>query len=47
MNFREIFCMAPLLFLCLLLGVFPHIILDKMGPSITYLVGLLQAGGTH
>ncbi|MFT7670872.1 MAG: NADH-quinone oxidoreductase subunit M [Planctomycetota bacterium] len=41
---REIFCMAPLLFLCLLLGVFPHILLDKMEPSIKYLVSLLEAG---
>ncbi len=44
MNFREVFCMAPLLFLCLLFGVFPHLILDVMEPSITHLVNTLIAG---
>jgi len=47
MNFREIFCMAPLLFLCLLLGCFPHILLDVMEPSIAHLVDLLKAGGAN
>ena len=44
MTAREIFCMAPLLFLCLLFGVFPHIILDVMEPSIQHLVTLLSVG---
>ena len=44
MNFREIFCMAPLLFLCILFGIFPHLILDVMGPSLSHLVDLLAAG---
>jgi NADH-quinone oxidoreductase subunit M len=42
MSPREIFCMAPLLFLCLLLGVFPHLILDKMTPSLQRLIDILQ-----
>jgi NADH-quinone oxidoreductase subunit M len=41
---REIFCMAPLLFLCLLFGVFPHILLDVMEPSVQHLVTLLSVG---
>jgi NADH-quinone oxidoreductase subunit M len=42
MTAREIFCMAPLLFLCLLLGCFPHLLLDKMEPTLTNLVQLLS-----
>jgi NADH:ubiquinone oxidoreductase subunit 4 (subunit M) len=36
--------MAPLLFLCLLFGVFPHILLDVMEPSVQHLVTLLSVG---
>jgi NADH-quinone oxidoreductase subunit M len=38
MTFREVFCQAPLLFLCVLLGVMPFLLLDWMGPSIELLV---------
>jgi NADH-quinone oxidoreductase subunit M len=38
MTFREIFCQAPLLFLCVLLGILPFYLLDWMGPSIELLV---------
>jgi len=44
MTAREVFCMAPLLFLCLLLGVYPALILDKMGPSLKHLVEILSQG---
>jgi NADH-quinone oxidoreductase subunit M len=38
MTFREIFCQAPLLFLCVLLGILPYYLLDWMQPSIELLV---------
>ena len=41
-NFREILCLAPLLFLCVALGIFPHFLLDWMEPSVRHLVGLLE-----
>jgi len=34
MNGREMFVMAPLAFLCVLLGVAPYLLLDWMAPSI-------------
>jgi len=43
-NAREIFCQAPLLFLCVILGILPHYLLDWMGPSVEKLVGLLKMG---
>jgi NADH-quinone oxidoreductase subunit M len=43
-NFREIFCLAPLLFLCVALGIFPYFLLDWMEPSVRHLVGLLSGG---
>jgi NADH-quinone oxidoreductase subunit M len=39
---REIFCQAPLLFLCLALGIFPYFLLDWMEPSIRNLVEILS-----
>ncbi len=39
---REIFCQAPLLFLCVVLGIFPWYLLDWMQPSIDRLVTLLS-----
>ncbi len=45
MNFREIFCMVPLLILCIVFGIFPNLILDVMHPSLDHLVTLLTAGG--
>ena len=38
---REIFCQAPLLFLCIVLGIFPFYLLDWMEPSIANLVEIL------
>jgi NADH-quinone oxidoreductase subunit M len=45
MTFREIFCQAPLLVLCVVLGVLPYFLLDWMKPSIELLVSNLKAGG--
>jgi NADH-quinone oxidoreductase subunit M len=42
MTFREIFCQAPLLFLCILLGIVPYFLLEWMGPSIELLVNNLK-----
>ena len=44
-NAREIFCQAPLLALCVILGIFPFYLLDWMGPSVTNLVSMLRAAG--
>ncbi len=41
-NGRELFCQVPLLFLCILLGVFPFFLLDWMGPSVELLVKTLS-----
>jgi NADH-quinone oxidoreductase subunit M len=45
-SFREVFSQAPLLFLCLALGVFPFFLLDWMNVSVEGLVGLLR-GTAH
>ncbi len=45
MSFREIFCQAPLLFLCIALGIFPYFLLDWMEPSVRSLVALLGGQG--
>ena len=37
--------LAPLLFLCLLLGVFPYLLLDWMDTSVVELMRLLTIGG--
>ncbi|MFT7679281.1 MAG: NADH-quinone oxidoreductase subunit M [Planctomycetota bacterium] len=42
---REIFCQAPLLFLCLALGVFPFYLLDWMDVSVVELMRLLAVTG--
>jgi NADH-quinone oxidoreductase subunit M len=42
-NAREIFCQAPLLLLCLVLGVAPWLLLDWMQPSIQATVDLLRS----
>ncbi len=34
MTGREVFCQAPFLFLCVVLGIFPMFLLDWMGPSV-------------
>ena len=44
-NFREVFCQAPLLFLCVVLGILPFYLLDWMQPSVANLVGMLKAAG--
>jgi NADH-quinone oxidoreductase subunit M len=43
-NAREVFCQAPLLFLCVALGVMPWYLLDWMRPSVENLVRLLSGG---
>jgi NADH-quinone oxidoreductase subunit M len=42
---REIFCQAPLLALCVVLGILPWFLLDWMEPSVQSLVDLLSAAG--
>ncbi len=44
-SFRETFSQAPLLFLCVLLGVFPFFLLDWMEVSVRGLVTMLSNGG--
>ena len=44
-SFREVFSQAPLLFLCLALGIFPFILLDWMNVSVHGLVGMLRGAG--
>jgi len=41
MSAREIFCQAPFLILCVVLGVFPFFLTDWMRPSIEKLVSTL------
>jgi len=45
-NAREIFCQAPLLFLCIALGILPWYLLDWMQPSVQNLVTLLSGGAS-
>jgi NADH-quinone oxidoreductase subunit M len=45
MSGREIFCQAPLLFLCVALGVAPWYLLDWMEPSVKSLVTFLNTAG--
>ena len=42
MNFREIACQAPLLFLCVFLGIAPWYLLDWMEVSVATLVETLK-----
>ena len=42
---RETFCQAPLLFLCILFGILPSLLLDWMQPSVANLVTMLKAAG--
>jgi NADH-quinone oxidoreductase subunit M len=44
-NFREVFSQAPLLFLCIFLGVFPFFLLDWMNSSVANLVATLSKTG--
>ncbi|MFT4542433.1 MAG: NADH-quinone oxidoreductase subunit M [Planctomycetota bacterium] len=44
-NAREIFCQAPLLLLCLLLGIFPFLLLDWMDESVIQLMKDLAFNG--
>ncbi len=39
---REIFCMAPFLILCIVLGIFPHFLLDWLDLGVKTLVGALD-----
>ncbi len=43
-NAREIFSLAPLLFLCVFLGIFPHFLLDWMNVSVMDLIQILTPG---
>ena len=45
-NAREIFCLAPLLLLCIVLGILPWYLLDWMQPSVQNLVTLLSGGAS-
>ncbi len=42
-NGRELFCQAPLLFLCILLGILPFYLMDWMGPSVENFINLLDS----
>ncbi len=42
-NKRELLCQAPLLFLCVFLGIAPWFLLDWMQPSIAHIVQILEA----
>jgi NADH-quinone oxidoreductase subunit M len=44
-NAREVFCQAPLLALCVVLGIAPWYLLDWMRPSVQNLVDMLSAAG--
>jgi NADH-quinone oxidoreductase subunit M len=41
-DLREVLCQAPLLVLCVLLGVFPWYLLDWMDASVVHMVSLLK-----
>ena len=43
-NAREVFTLAPLLFLCIFLGIFPFFLLDWMDTSVVELMTLLTPG---
>jgi NADH-quinone oxidoreductase subunit M len=42
-SFREVFALAPLAFLCILLGVYPSILIDFMDPSLTTITDMVRA----
>jgi NADH-quinone oxidoreductase subunit M len=42
-NARELVCQAPLLFLCILFGILPYLLLDWMHPSVENLLSILKA----
>lgn len=44
-NWRELACIVPLVVLAVLLGVFPHLVLSWMEPSVTGLVNTLARVG--
>ena len=41
---REVFSLAPLLFLCIFLGIFPSYLLDWMNVGVEQLMDILKAG---
>jgi len=43
-NAREVFTLAPLLFLCIFLGIFPFFLLDWMDTSVVEMMTLLSPG---
>jgi NADH:ubiquinone oxidoreductase subunit 4 (subunit M) len=42
---RELLCQAPLIFLCVALGVFPFLVLDPLDASVAQLVEVLRGVG--
>jgi NADH-quinone oxidoreductase subunit M len=42
LNGREIAALAPILTLCLLLGVFPQPVIDSIKPDVQVVVNILQ-----
>ena len=49
LNPREIAALAPILTLCLLLGVFPHPVIESIKPDVQIVVNILHshAAGPH
>ena len=43
LSFREVFALAPLAFLCILLGVYPRILLDFMNGSLAAITDMVRA----
>ncbi len=44
-NARELFTLIPLAIIVILLGIWPHPVMDLMNTSMTYLGNLVQSGG--
>ena len=42
MDGREIFCLVPLAFLCVLLGIFPFLLIDWMYPALKNIIDNLM-----
>jgi len=42
-SFREVFALAPLAFLCILLGVYPNILIDFMNESLASMTDMVRA----
>jgi NADH-quinone oxidoreductase subunit M len=44
-SFRELFCQAPFLALCIVFGILPYLLLDWMHPSVQNLLNILKIQG--